>query len=332
MDALALLCTLHADGPATLKRLRRAGCTSLERLDAFEPEELAGLLEVEPSVARRLRREARALIARSGGELLDREEAPAHHAPNVEAFQPAPPISVPQAAAPRAAASQAETEQPSEPVRSLGNTDRALLGRVLEEWRERDTLAPGDHRSEADADADGPTWPADPSQPDKTPSVAELTGKRLGIEWKAPSLHQPASVPSPAPAAPPNLAPEPSGPTAIPVNAIDGLDAGMAGRLAVLGVHTLAALAEADGLALSRDMGVPFGEIRRLQFLASRQAPAAPEVRAETLTPPAPLPSAAPQTQPERSTVLDWSFELPKSPPPAPSAPPEGDSAGGPFA
>jgi len=186
MDALALLCTLHADGPATLKRLRRAGCTSLERLDAFEPEELAGLLEVEPSVARRLRREARALIARSGGELLDREEAPAHHAPKVEAFQPAPPISMPQAAAPRAAAprataSQGETEQPFEPVRSLGNTDRALLGRVLEEWRERDSRAP---RSDADrgSDGDGTTWPAYPSQPGKTPSVAELTGKRLGIE------------------------------------------------------------------------------------------------------------------------------------------------------
>jgi hypothetical protein len=266
------------------------------------------------------------LIARSGGELLDREEAPAHHAPSVEAFQPAPLISVPQTAAARATASQGESEQLSEPVRSLGNSDRALLGRVLEEWRERDTRAP---LSDTDSDGDGSTWPADPSQPGKTPSVAELTGKRLGIEWKAPSLHQPVSVPSPEPAATPQLAPEPTGPSAIPVDAIDGIDAGMAGRLAVLGVHTLAALAEADGLALSRDMGMPFGEIRRLQFLASRQAPAAPEVRAETLTPPAPLPSAAPKTQPERSTVLDWSFELPKSPPPAPA---ESDSAGGPFA
>ncbi|MEO2236906.1 MAG: hypothetical protein ABGW95_01485, partial [Candidatus Poseidoniia archaeon] len=47
MDALALLCTLHADGPATLKRLRRAGCTSLERLDAFEPEELELLKQLD---------------------------------------------------------------------------------------------------------------------------------------------------------------------------------------------------------------------------------------------------------------------------------------------
>ncbi len=32
MDTLALLCNLHADGPATLQRLRRAGCESLAAL------------------------------------------------------------------------------------------------------------------------------------------------------------------------------------------------------------------------------------------------------------------------------------------------------------
>ena len=32
MDALALLCTLHADGPTTLKRLRRSGCEDLSSL------------------------------------------------------------------------------------------------------------------------------------------------------------------------------------------------------------------------------------------------------------------------------------------------------------
>jgi len=317
MDALALLCTLHADGPATLKRLRRAGCSSLERLEAFEPEELATVLEVEPSVARRLRREAHALIVRAGGEMLDREEAPAHHAPLAEpAFQPQP-VRMP------AAETAPTSESDSDPVRSLGSTDRALLGRVLEEWRDRDTVSP------ARADAD--TWPVDPSLPETTdsPSIAELTGKRLGIEWKAPNSDDAASVPSPAPALTPHLMPEPfAAPAVIPAGAIDGLDAGMAGRLAVLGIYTLEGLVLADGLTLARDMGLPFGEIRRLQFLAQRKAPPAEVVLEETLIPPPALPSVE-KTQPERSTVLDWSFELPKSPPSAPS---EGDSAGGPFA
>ena len=30
MDTMALLCTLHGDGPATLKTLRRSGLTSLD--------------------------------------------------------------------------------------------------------------------------------------------------------------------------------------------------------------------------------------------------------------------------------------------------------------
>ena len=61
MESLALLCTLHADGPATLKRLRRAGCDSLESIGAYGAADLATLLEVPPAVARRLLKEARGL-------------------------------------------------------------------------------------------------------------------------------------------------------------------------------------------------------------------------------------------------------------------------------
>ena len=50
MESLALLCTLHADGPTTLKRLRRAGCRSLLDLESFGSDQLAGLLEVTPAV------------------------------------------------------------------------------------------------------------------------------------------------------------------------------------------------------------------------------------------------------------------------------------------
>ncbi|MEL6714163.1 MAG: helix-hairpin-helix domain-containing protein, partial [Planctomycetota bacterium] len=76
MDALALLCTLHADGPATLKRLRARGWTSLGALLASDADDLADGLGVGAPAARRLLREARMLAGRVGLEVLDEEEAP----------------------------------------------------------------------------------------------------------------------------------------------------------------------------------------------------------------------------------------------------------------
>ena len=76
MDTLALLCTLHADGPATLGRLRRAGCQSLSDLQAMQPDSLAELLQVPPAMARRLTREARLLHTGTTDLELDEEEAP----------------------------------------------------------------------------------------------------------------------------------------------------------------------------------------------------------------------------------------------------------------
>ncbi len=76
MDSLALLCTLHADGPATLRRLRKAGCQSLVDLDRVGADSIATTLEIPPAMARRLVREARMLSERVGGDALDTEEAP----------------------------------------------------------------------------------------------------------------------------------------------------------------------------------------------------------------------------------------------------------------
>jgi len=127
MEALALLCTLHADGPATLRRLHRAGCHSLDRLEAYAPEELAQILELPASVARRLGREARSLAERLdvGGSgagverelvafgLGDREEAPEIASPERTAEVPGPlPSGSP-----------------------LDRRDRAVLASVLERWQ-----------------------------------------------------------------------------------------------------------------------------------------------------------------------------------------------------
>ncbi|HVS08521.1 MAG TPA: helix-hairpin-helix domain-containing protein [Planctomycetota bacterium] len=74
MDALALLCTLYGDGPATLERLREAGCASLEGLEELEPEELARILGLAPAAAERFLRESRLLFERIGGGVLEDEE------------------------------------------------------------------------------------------------------------------------------------------------------------------------------------------------------------------------------------------------------------------
>ena len=76
MDSLALLCTLHADGPATLRRLRKAGCQSLADMERVGADGIAELLSIPPAVARRLVRESRILNERVGGDPLDTEEAP----------------------------------------------------------------------------------------------------------------------------------------------------------------------------------------------------------------------------------------------------------------
>jgi hypothetical protein len=83
MDGLALLCALHADGPHSLRRLRRSGCPSLEAVALLDPERLAELLASTPAAAQRFRREAELLLTRLGGatssarasELLELEDA-----------------------------------------------------------------------------------------------------------------------------------------------------------------------------------------------------------------------------------------------------------------
>jgi len=116
MDALALLCTLHADGPATWRRLRETGCRTLADLARFESDELSEILGGTPAAARRFLREARHLGERSGTPLLEREE-------------PAAAAQVASAATPLPAAAAVE----------LPARDQQIFDRVLRAWREEDS-------------------------------------------------------------------------------------------------------------------------------------------------------------------------------------------------
>jgi len=61
MDGLAVLCNLHAEGPATLRVLHRAGIRTLQDLRSIRPERLAELLDAPQRSARRFVEEARLL-------------------------------------------------------------------------------------------------------------------------------------------------------------------------------------------------------------------------------------------------------------------------------
>lgn len=82
MDALALLCTLHADGPKTARRLRQAGVQDLDALQRMPLAELADALEREVVDAERFQREAAVLGARTGETVLEDEVAPVAQVPS----------------------------------------------------------------------------------------------------------------------------------------------------------------------------------------------------------------------------------------------------------
>ena len=127
-----ILCTLHADGPSSLKRLRSRGCADLSTLLSRTPNALAEDLSIERPAARRLIREGRLLADRVGVSALEVEEAP----PTADAL------------APTRALIQEAAQQPAK-AGGLDSLDRALVERITRP---------------------APTQPADPSSEPETPS------------------------------------------------------------------------------------------------------------------------------------------------------------------
>ena len=140
MDTLALLCTLHADGPASIQRLRTADLGSIDDVLGCSVETTAEVLGLSMAQGRRFHREARMLAMRTQGEGLDREESmcPGGVAAELVAAQ-AVMKSVP------------VTSTCAEPVESAQGTSKpdiaAILAPVLERWN-------GAEASEGDAPAE----------------------------------------------------------------------------------------------------------------------------------------------------------------------------------
>lgn len=147
MDALALLCNLYGDGPATLKRLRSAGLSSVESLEQIEAPGLAQTLETTEAAARRFLREARLLgerIVESGFEdevrppIASELIAPGGHTGTVPIVELEDDVEDGEAA-------ELEAEPES-------GDHESLVEEVLSTWRERDILVRGDWDDSAAAE------------------------------------------------------------------------------------------------------------------------------------------------------------------------------------
>lgn len=245
MDALALVCTLYADGPRSLRRLREGGCADLDALRRLDPRRLAEMLRWTEPDARRLLREARALGERLGLDPEERHQPLLDRAERSDAATPStaveragaseragttrtPTPGAPEAAEAPAAKSGSAATAVAERAASVPRGDRDLLSAVVARWREADLEARA--------------------------SAARVAGR-----------------PDPAAAGRAADAAEPPLRAGFP----DGLRPSEAQALAAAGIRTVTALAGADPTELALATGLPFSRLRRLQFDARRVRAAA---------------------------------------------------------
>ncbi len=113
MDAMALLCTLHADGPSTLRRLRASGFQCLADLESAKADSISQVLEISAAAARRFMREAVALSQRV-------DEAPLEVEPRTPGRATAP--------------GGFDSSGPA----VLSSRDKRIVDKVLTRWRESD--------------------------------------------------------------------------------------------------------------------------------------------------------------------------------------------------
>jgi len=175
IDRMALLCTLHADGPQTLRLLREAGCTTIDKLGNLSAKRVAKLLSLTPAAARRFTREARLLVERLE-PTLEKEEVMYPPAAQSEAVKPPPPgllrVELPD---------ELPAEWgPSSPVNrgNLDVRDRVLVDRVIERWRSEEVDAPGEVPLRQ---VDVPTAPRSLSAIQGSEPTAEVARQRLKV-------------------------------------------------------------------------------------------------------------------------------------------------------
>ena len=124
MDTLALLCNLHADGPATLHKLRRSGCESIAALLLLDPPALASSLDWDERLAERFLREAGLLAQR-----LDEEVRASREFESDEDEEPV-------------FSASDELEEEADELESACAPPPERVEAVLDTWRELDRVSP----------------------------------------------------------------------------------------------------------------------------------------------------------------------------------------------
>jgi hypothetical protein len=148
MDAMALLCNMHADGPATIKVLRRAGLLSLSEIARAPHERIADLLGVSPAYARRFAREARLLGERMSESALDPEEHETLELRTVPEHPPTPELrSTPELRFEPEVRFESSLEIDPKAARAAGGDMRPERSETDRERREMSAPAPGSARA-----------------------------------------------------------------------------------------------------------------------------------------------------------------------------------------
>jgi hypothetical protein len=243
MDALALLCTLYAEGPATLARLREGGCATIEDVLARDAHALAPILLATEATAQRFQREARNLHDRVGVE-------------GMTDIRPA-------AIIPRPTGS-ARASRGADSTSGNGHARPPVLDRVLAAWRERD---------EHDGDLGAHVEPLEMGAHDENRDHAGDS------DFAREAILNPAIVVRPPAATAARKSDEIRG---IPVDAVDGLNAETSGALARAGVRDLYALGVCDPLSVARASGLEWTRLNRLRALARRVPGFARQIADET--------------------------------------------------
>lgn len=288
MDALALLCTLHAEGPSTLKRLHAAGCRSLAEIESAGHERLAQILDLPPAGARRFLREARNLEQRMGQPSpypgLEPEDEPgSQRAPALTVAAPAL-AETASGMATEMAATELPDSEPA-PAPHLTQHDRDLVRQVLGRWAERDEAQTPGNSSAHPINDELATLDPNPELTQEPSFRPQAIDEPIGEVIDEPAVEPNGETPTPAVTA--------SVGHPLRQGEIEGLDAERCRGLLMAGVTTLeelVALEDADTLELCRSVGLGFTGVLRLQTLARRRLSDAESVFGRSVTARAPVP------------------------------------------
>ena len=232
MKNLALLCTLHADGPKTADLLRRDGCEGLAALLEYEPRDLARLLEWSDTRAERFLREASELSERLG----------------------------------RAGFVSQDPYDPPEVLEGGDETDEldwdeeeredTTVQEILDTWRNLDETDPPERRTER------------PTPEVSTRGGDERDGEPGALDDAPTDTSAPRAFVLPRPARPGGSAG--AGRTPLRAIALGGLGPDMVDRLTSEGITSAELLLETAPLELAERLGLGLTRVLRMQFLVRR--------------------------------------------------------------